>query len=76
MIELNCMSGLKRKLVRVHVIGFVDVLAGGESDEDRVDAIVDMFDGEHDTLITSHMESLRPVESVDELLKAIAGKDD
>lgn len=61
MIELNCMSGLKRKLVRVHVDGFVDVIAGGDSDEDRMEAIVDMFDGEHDALIASHMEGLRPV---------------
>lgn len=61
MIELNCMSGLKRKLVRVYVNGFVDVLAGGDSDVDRMEAIVDMFDGEHDNLIASHMKDLRAV---------------
>lgn len=61
MIELNCMSGLKRRLIRVYVEGVVDVLAGGDSDVDRMESVVDMFDGEHEPLIASHMKDLRAV---------------
>lgn len=53
MIELNCMSGMKRKVVRMTIVTEVDLLVGGEDDSDRIDSVVEMFDDHYDEVVNN-----------------------
>lgn len=64
LFELNCMSGLKRKRVRVTLEVVADLVVGGENAEDRKDAVRMM--------IEDHLAGPKPLALLENSISSVA----
>lgn len=53
MFEINCMSGMARRVVRAKVVVDMEFLVGGEDSADRIDSVCMALDDHHDDAIKS-----------------------
>lgn len=53
MCEINCISGMARRVVRAKVVVDMEFLVGGEDDADRIDSVHMALDDHYDDAVKS-----------------------